>query len=135
LNQEAIDIHGSDILECDKIQNENRVSSEKYSYVRAKCILHEHTNKKIVQQFLTQVPLFENRKFDLRTFVIIKFIDNEYQVKFNKGFLRTCIDQFTDVNQNIFAHYCNVTKQKLNKNFDQLSETIYVDNSKLPELK
>jgi len=123
LNTEAIEIHGSDILECDKIQSENRVSEEKYSYVRAKCILHEHTNKKLVQKFVTNVPLLDGSKFDLRTFVLLK-CNNTLSVKFNKGFLRTCIEKFATLDENLYSHYCNITKQKLNKNFDARKSSI-----------
>lgn len=57
LNRDALDIHGGDILESDKINPTDMHSEVKYSYVRAKCIWNEHNNKRIIQKYIKHVQL------------------------------------------------------------------------------
>jgi len=54
--------------------------------------LHEHTNKKIIQKYVNEVPLLAGHKFDLRTFVLLKAINGELQVYFNPGFVRKSVE-------------------------------------------
>ena len=76
----------------------------------------------IIQKYLEQPLLYNNRKFDIRIWVLFTFIriDNKYEVYvFKEGHLKACCDEFNIDSDDLFIHLTNYSVQKHNKNFSK----------------
>lgn len=85
--------------------------------------------------------LYENRKFDIRTFVLLVVKSGKPTLLFNRGFMRCCVENYRKLTSDeiideatLKANYTNITKQKLNPEFKNNSDKVYTDINKLSEV-
>jgi len=50
------------------------------------------------------------------------------------GFMRLCLDEYTDYNSNNLSNYTNITKQRMNPKYDDNKEIIFNDINILSQL-
>lgn len=78
-----------------------------------------------MQKYIKDVKLWHGRKFDLRTFVLLTNSNGSPKVHFHPGFMRCSIDEYNpDYFVNSFCHYTNITKQRLNPQFEAKRDSI-----------
>ena len=80
------------------------------------------TNNLLIQKYLEEPLLYNNRKFDIRIWVLFTYIitENKYEVYvFKEGHLKACSDEFNIDSDDLFIHLTNYSVQKYNKNFSK----------------
>ena len=80
-------------------------------------------NNLIIQKYLEAPLLYNERKFDIRIWVLFTYVgkDNVYEVfVFKEGHLKACCDLFNIDSDNLFIHLTNYSVQKHNKNFSKV---------------
>jgi hypothetical protein len=80
-------------------------------------------NNLIIQKYLEAPLLYNERKFDIRIWVLFTYVekDSKYDVYvFKEGHLKACCDLFNIDSDNLFIHLTNYSVQKHNKNFSKV---------------
>ena len=77
----------------------------------------------LIQKYLEDTLLYNNRKFDIRIWVLFAYISTEdkYEVfVFKEGHLKACSENFNINSDDIYVHLTNYSVQKYNKNFSKI---------------
>ena len=80
-------------------------------------------NRLIIQKYIEDTLLYNNRKFDIRIWVLFAYISTEdkYEVfVFKEGHLKACSENFNINSDDIYVHLTNYSVQKYNKNFSKI---------------
>ena len=99
------------VRDLDSIINiiENSKKEKKYS-----CL--------IIQKYIENTLLYNNRKFDIRIWVLISYLskNDKYEVYvFKEGHLKACSETFNINSDDLYVHLTNYSVQKYNKNFSK----------------
>lgn len=77
-------------------------------------------NNLILQKYIEKPFLFNNRKFDLRVFVLLDHLLNLYM--FEEGHLKTSTEDYDIQSKELFIHITNYSLQKKNPNFQKFEK-------------
>ena len=82
-------------------------------------------NNLVIQKYLEDPFLYDNRKFDIRIWVLFTYLSNNTKLKvyvFKEGHLKACSEPY-DINSNdLYVHLTNYSVQKYNKNFSKIEK-------------
>ena len=74
----------------------------------------------LLQKYIENVLLYNKRKFDIRIWVLIVFINNKIECfYFKEGHLKSSTENYNLNDNNIFIHLTNYSIQKNNNNFSK----------------
>ena len=76
----------------------------------------------IIQKYIENILLYNNRKFDIRIWVLISYLstNDKYEVYvFKEGHLKACSETFNINSDDLYVHLTNYSVQKYNKNFSK----------------
>ena len=76
----------------------------------------------IIQKYIENTLLYNNRKFDIRIWVLISYLstNDKYDVYvFKEGHLKACSETFNINSDDLYVHLTNYSVQKYNKNFSK----------------
>ena len=80
-------------------------------------------NHLIIQKYIEAPALYNNRKFDIRIWVLFTYISRSYNVDvyvFKEGHLKACSEPFTLSSDDLYVHLTNYSVQKYNRNFSKM---------------
>ena len=80
-------------------------------------------NTLIIQKYIEAPLLYNNRKFDIRIWVLFTFISRNYNLEvyvFKEGHLKACSEPFNLNSDDLYVHLTNYSVQKYNINFSKL---------------
>lgn len=93
----------------------------------------------LIQKYIENPLLFNNRKFDIRVFILIDHQSNLYI--FKEGHLKTSSEVYDVSTKHTFVHITNYSLQKYNPNFEKYEKgnelgfddfQIYLDSNNIP---
>ena len=76
----------------------------------------------IIQKYIENTLLYNNRKFDIRIWVLISYLstNDKYEVYvFKEGHLKACSETFNINSDDLYVHLTNYSVQKYNRNFSK----------------
>ena len=74
----------------------------------------------LLQKYIENVLLYNKRKFDIRIWVLVVFINNKIECfYFKEGHLKSSTENYNLNDNNIFIHLTNYSIQKYNNNFSK----------------
>jgi tubulin polyglutamylase TTLL1/tubulin monoglycylase TTLL3/8 len=103
---------GREIILCDnlnKIEKEvnNIKKNKKFQYL-------------LLQKYIENILLYNKRKFDIRIWVLLVFLNNKYNCfYFKEGHLKSSTENYNINDNNIYIHLTNYSIQKYNNNFSK----------------
>ena len=77
----------------------------------------------LIQKYIEAPLLYNNRKFDIRIWVLFTFISKNYSFEvyvFKEGHLKACSEPFNLTSPDLYVHLTNYSVQKYNINFSKL---------------
>ena len=77
----------------------------------------------ILQKYIEAPLLYNNRKFDIRIWVLFTYTTSNYRLEvyvFKQGHLKACSEPFDINSEDLFVHLTNYSVQKYNKNFSKI---------------
>ena len=77
----------------------------------------------ILQKYIEAPLLYNNRKFDIRIWVLFTYTTSNYGLEvyvFKQGHLKACSEPFDINSTDLFVHLTNYSVQKYNKNFSKI---------------
>ena len=77
----------------------------------------------LLQKYIEDPLLYNNRKFDIRIWVLFSYISKEYKFEafvFKEGHLKACSENFNIDSNDLYVHLTNYSVQKYNKNFSKV---------------
>ena len=80
-------------------------------------------NHLIIQKYIEAPLLYNNRKFDIRIWVLFTFISRNYNLEiyvFKEGHLKACSEPFNLNSEDLYVHLTNYSVQKHNANFSKI---------------
>ena len=80
-------------------------------------------NHLIIQKYIEAPALYNNRKFDIRIWVLFTYISRSYNVDvyvFKEGHLKACSEPFSLSSDDLYVHLTNYSVQKYNRNFSKM---------------
>ena len=80
-------------------------------------------NHLIIQKYIEAPLLYNNRKFDIRIWVLFTFISRNYNLEiyvFKEGHLKACSEPFNINSEDLYVHLTNYSVQKHNANFSKI---------------
>ena len=80
-------------------------------------------NNLIIQKYIEAPALYNNRKFDIRIWVLFSYIyrNNTIDVYvFKEGHLKACSEPFSLSSDDLYVHLTNYSVQKYNRNFSKI---------------
>ena len=80
-------------------------------------------NHLIIQKYIEAPLLYNNRKFDIRIWVLFTFISKNYNFEvyvFKEGHLKACSEPFNLMSDDLYVHLTNYSVQKYNANFSKI---------------
>ena len=79
----------------------------------------------IIQKYLEDPFLYDQRKFDIRIWVLFTYISNSNKFKtyvFKEGHLKACSEPYDINSKDLFIHLTNYSVQKYTKNFSKVEK-------------
>jgi hypothetical protein len=80
-------------------------------------------NHLIIQKYIEAPALYNNRKFDIRIWVLFTYISRSYNINvyvFKEGHLKACSEPFSLSSDDLYVHLTNYSVQKYNRNFSKM---------------
>ena len=80
-------------------------------------------NHLIIQKYIEAPALYNNRKFDIRIWVLFTYISRSYNLEiyvFKEGHLKACSEPFNLSSDDLYVHLTNYSVQKYNINFSKI---------------
>ena len=80
-------------------------------------------NHLIIQKYIEAPLLYNNRKFDIRIWVLFTYISRCYNLEvyvFKEGHLKACSEPFNLDSDDLYVHLTNYSVQKYNVNFSKI---------------
>ena len=80
-------------------------------------------NHLIIQKYIEAPALYNNRKFDIRIWVLFTYISHSYGFEvyvFKEGHLKACSEPFNLCSSDLYVHLTNYSVQKYNANFSKI---------------
>jgi hypothetical protein len=80
-------------------------------------------NHLIIQKYIEAPLLYNNRKFDIRIWVLFTYISRTYNFEvyvFKEGHLKACSEPFNLNSDDLYVHLTNYSVQKYNANFSKI---------------
>jgi len=80
-------------------------------------------NHLIIQKYIEAPLLYNNRKFDIRIWVLFTYISRSYNFEvyvFKEGHLKACSEPFNLMSDDLYVHLTNYSVQKHNENFSKI---------------
>ena len=77
----------------------------------------------LIQKYIEDSLLYNNRKFDIRIWVLFLYISKDYKFEayvFKEGHLKACSENFNIDSNDLYVHLTNYSIQKYNKNFSKI---------------
>ena len=100
-----------------KIFSDLRVILNEIEESKTKC------NHLIIQKYIEAPALYNNRKFDIRIWVLFTYISRSYNINvyvFKEGHLKACSEPFSLSSDDLYVHLTNYSVQKYNRNFSKM---------------
>ena len=98
-----------------ELNSNNTINKKKTFYSKMYC-----SNEIIIQKYLDKPLLYNNRKFDIRCFVLVDYNLNLFF--FREGHLKACSELYNLNDRNIFIHITNYSLQKKSLKFETYEE-------------
>ena len=76
----------------------------------------------IIQKYIENTLLYNNRKFDIRIWVLISYLSTKDKYEayvFKEGHLKACSETFNINSDDLYVHLTNYSVQKYNRNFSK----------------
>ena len=80
-------------------------------------------NHLIIQKYIEAPLFYNNRKFDIRIWVLFTYISRSYNFEvyvFKEGHLKACSEPFNLSSDDLYVHLTNYSVQKYNANFSKI---------------
>ena len=80
-------------------------------------------NHLIIQKYIEAPLLYNNRKFDIRIWVLFTYLSRSYNFEvyvFKEGHLKACSEPFNLMSDDLYVHLTNYSVQKYNANFSKI---------------